>query len=377
VSIPDVTLLAIRLVLAAVFLLSGATKLVDPAGTRQALRDFGLPSALAGPVAPLLPGIELVTAGALFPASLAWYGAWGALGLLAVFLAAIGGAMARGRRPNCHCFGQLRSAPVGWLTVFRNGVLAACAGWLASRGHGHSGPELWTWAASLDSHGRRLAVVFGGLAGLLLLRQIDRARPRPESAQWERPLPAPKSRAAPAPMEDDRPTEDDHPAEDDRPARRHPLGIGLPIGTPAPEFELPGLDGKKRSLQSLRELGDVLLVFSSPFCESCEALTSNLVRWTREMEGLPNVVFVNVGTASDNLARLTGFDPARVLLQPRFDVAEMYDCGVTPAAVLVGTDGLVRSALAVGGLAIRELVSSCASGAGTTAVPAEHERRSN
>ncbi|HEV3061941.1 MAG TPA: MauE/DoxX family redox-associated membrane protein [Vicinamibacterales bacterium] len=374
------TPLAVRLFLAAVFLLSGATKLVDPAGTRQALHDFGLPPALAGPMVPLLPGLELVTAGALLPASLAWYGAWGALALIAVFLVAIGIAMARGRRPNCHCFGQLQSAPVGWWTVLRNGVLATCAGWLASGGQGHSGPELWTWVASLDSHGRKVALVLGCLAGLLFLLQIDRSRPQPaEPSEWSFPLDfedeaAPAERPAPAP----RRRAAQGPTEGVQPARTHPKSIGLPIGTPAPEFELPGLDGEKRSLRSLRELGDVLLVFSSPFCESCETLTSNLVRWTREMEGLPRVVLVNVGTAKDNLAKLTGFDAARVLLQPRFDVAEMYDCGVTPAAVLVGADGLIRSGLAVGGQAIRELVSSCAKGGvGTTDASVEHERHSN
>jgi hypothetical protein len=82
------------------------------------------------------------------------------------------------------------------------------------------------------------------------------------------------------------------------------------------------------------------------------------------MEALPTVVLINVGTARENLAKLTGFDTSRVLLQPRFDVAELYDCGVTPAAVLVGADGLVRSALAVGGTAVGELVSSCTKGGG-------------
>src|SRR5262249_37967977 len=144
------------------------------------------------------------------------------------------------------------------------------------------------------------------------------------------------------------------------PERRSPMGIGLPIGTAAPEFELPGISGEKRSLQSLREQGDVLLVFSSPFCESCAALVSNLVRWMREMEGLPNIVLVNVGTAQDNLAKLQEFDTSRVLLQPNFEVAEKYDCGTTPTAVLVGADGLIRSLLAVGGTAIKQLLSSYA-----------------
>jgi peroxiredoxin/uncharacterized membrane protein YphA (DoxX/SURF4 family) len=370
VSIADLTLLAFRLILAAVFLLSGTTKLVDPVGTLQALRDFGL-SALARPAAALLPWLELATAAALIPAKVAWYGAWGTLALLAAFLIAIGIAMARGLKPNCHCFGQLQSAPVGWRTVLRNTVLAACATWLASRGQGHSGPELWTWIASLDSHGRNVTLVCGGLAILLLLHQIGRARPQPASNEaWtfpldfddgetltERPGPAPRAQIAPPPAL----------TENVQPAKRHPINIGLPIGTPAPEFELPGLDGAQHSLQSFRELGDVLLVFSSPFCESCQALSSELIRWTREMEKLPTVVLVTVGTARENLANLTGFNLSRVLLQPRFDVAEMYDCGMTPAAVLVDTAGLIQSALAVGGTAVGELVSASAKAASADA----------
>ncbi len=252
-SLADVTLLAVRLLLAAVFLLSGATKLVDPAGVRQALRDFGLAPLLARPVAPLLPYLEIVTAGALIPTTLAWYGAWGALALLTAFVSAIGIAMARGRRPNCHCFGQLQSVPVGWRTLLRNIVLAAGAGWLTSRGRGHSGPELWTWFAGLDSHGRNVAIVFGIVAGLLFLFQLDRSQPQPEAVDWSFP---------PDEVEEERPAERRTltpskrtaaaPPEYVPPAKKHPLNIGLPIGTPAPEFELTGLSGDKRSSTSVR-----------------------------------------------------------------------------------------------------------------------------
>jgi hypothetical protein len=48
--IAEFTLLASRLLLAALFLLAGASKLIDPAGSRKALRDFGLPAALARPL---------------------------------------------------------------------------------------------------------------------------------------------------------------------------------------------------------------------------------------------------------------------------------------------------------------------------------------
>ncbi len=55
------------------------------------------------------------------------------------------------------------------------------------------------------------------------------------------------------------------PAPQPEPANLGPLNLGLPIGTPAPEFELPALTGEMRWLQALRAEGkDLLLIFSSP-----------------------------------------------------------------------------------------------------------------
>jgi uncharacterized membrane protein YphA (DoxX/SURF4 family) len=45
-----VTLLVIRLVLAAVFVLAGAAKLADLAGSRAAVEGFGVPARMAGRV---------------------------------------------------------------------------------------------------------------------------------------------------------------------------------------------------------------------------------------------------------------------------------------------------------------------------------------
>ena len=44
-----------------------------------------------------------------------------------VFSVAIALSLARGRAPECHCFGQLHSAPAGPMTLARNAVLAALA----------------------------------------------------------------------------------------------------------------------------------------------------------------------------------------------------------------------------------------------------------
>jgi peroxiredoxin len=143
------------------------------------------------------------------------------------------------------------------------------------------------------------------------------------------------------------------------PRRILPSGIGLPIGTPAPEFALSAITGEKRSLRSLLEQGKtILLVFSSPYCESCQALLPNISRWMHEHKESLNFVVVTRGTAKENLAKLKDFEISQVLLQQEFEVAESYHCLSTPAAVLIGTDGLIQSDLAVGGPAFEQLIAS-------------------
>jgi len=98
-------------VLAVVFLVAGVAKLADPAGSRAALRDFGVPASLSIPFGVLLPLCELAVAVALLLPIIAWWGSRGALLLLVLFVAGIDSNLAQGRQPDCHCFGQLHSAP--------------------------------------------------------------------------------------------------------------------------------------------------------------------------------------------------------------------------------------------------------------------------
>src|SRR5918999_3175906 len=136
----DAALLIARLVLAAVFTLAGVAKLADLKGSRKAIIEFGLPAVVASPLALLLPLAELGVGAALIAASSAWWGALGALGLLVLFVVGISINLARGKKPNCHCFGQLHSAPAGWKTLARNGALAALAGFVVWAGYGGGGP---------------------------------------------------------------------------------------------------------------------------------------------------------------------------------------------------------------------------------------------
>src|SRR5260221_10425644 len=98
----SLALLLARLLLAAVFLVAGLAKLADLAGSRQALRDFGVPAKLSTPLGLLLPLAELAVAVALLLPATTWWGALGALALLLLFVGGIGYNLARGRQPECH-----------------------------------------------------------------------------------------------------------------------------------------------------------------------------------------------------------------------------------------------------------------------------------
>ena len=111
-----ILLILLRLGLAGVLLVAGFAKLADLPGSRQAMRDFGLPAPLAAPVGLLLPSVEIAVALLLLPASTAWWAALGAMAMLGILVAGIGDNLARGRTPNCHCLGQLHTQPISTST---------------------------------------------------------------------------------------------------------------------------------------------------------------------------------------------------------------------------------------------------------------------
>ncbi|GAC1367390.1 MAG: hypothetical protein NVS1B16_15320 [Pseudarthrobacter sp.] len=119
--------LVCRVLLALVLAGAALGKFQDLEDSRQMMLDFGLPFGLAQPVGTLVPVLELAAAVPLAVGSWSWWGAWAALGLVASFTLAIGVNMALGRRPDCHCFGPLHVAPIGWRALSRNLLLMALA----------------------------------------------------------------------------------------------------------------------------------------------------------------------------------------------------------------------------------------------------------
>jgi peroxiredoxin len=340
-------LLGARLALAGVLGVAGVAKLTDPGGTRSALAGFGVPATLTRPGAWCLPLVELALAALLLMRASAWTGAVAAFGLLLLFTAVLGRALARGEQPSCGCFGQLGPAPVNRSTLVRNGVLLALAGLVVAQGHDHPGPGVEDWLGVLAPGERVLAILSAVAVGLLVAVVSVGARLLGQQVRLADRLDA----------------IEDHLgvglAAEHEEAR--PPDAGLPIGAPAPAFELPDLDGISRSLASFRQPGrPVLLLFVELGCDPCVALVPEIARWQQEHEDTLRLVVVSRGAPDQNRARFGGVAPDRMLLQTGADVAAAYAAEWMPAAVLIGADGRLGSVVAYGDAAIRTLVSRAA-----------------
>jgi peroxiredoxin/uncharacterized membrane protein YphA (DoxX/SURF4 family) len=325
----DVALFLIRLLLASVFVVAGVAKLADRGGSRQAVADFGVPSPLVAPLGVLLPLAELTVAAALLPASTAWWGALGALVLLLLFVVGIGANLARGRRPDCHCFGQLRSEPAGWKTLARNLILASAAGFVVWRGYGGAGPSAVGWLAE-PSILQVAGLIFGlaalGLIAALwlfvlnLLDQNGRLLMRLEALEQGRG-------ATPSPDE----------------AATQP-SVVLPVGDAAPEFELRGLRGEAVTLAALRAAEKpLMLLFTDPDCAPCTAMLPEIRRWQKDYDEELTISLVSRGTVQENRAKSTEHGLRGLLLQDDWEVSEAYGVQSTPSAVLVRPDGTIGS----------------------------------
>ena len=133
---------------------------------------------------------------------------------------------------------------------------------------------------------------------------------------------------------------------------------GLPIGTIAPTFDLPELDGETITLDSLRARGKpVVLVFSDPGCGPCMELVPEIGRWQREYTGKLTLALISRGPVEANRNKVSEHGITHVLLQQGREVAQAYQAHGTPTAVLIRSDGTIGSVLASGAEAIRALVA--------------------
>jgi peroxiredoxin/uncharacterized membrane protein YphA (DoxX/SURF4 family) len=342
----DVLIFIARLALALVFATAGYTKLRDRSGTEKAVADFGVPLRFTPPVAALLPLAEFAAALLLMFRATAWWGALAALTLLLTFTIAISYNLWKGRRPDCNCFGQLHSSPIGPSTLARNGLLALLAGFILWAGPDQPGinPIVlftsfanWTFLPILFGLFVVAAIALQSWFMVNLLRQNGRLLLRLEALEAQ--MGSGQSQSIPA-------------------AAHMPVQ-GLPIGTPAPDFSLPQLDGSNRTLDDLRSAGKpVLLLFTDPGCGPCAALMPQVAAWQRDHAADLSIVLASRGTLEQNQALHREHGLTNILLQKKHEVSILYEAYGTPSAVLIRADGAVGSPLASGADAIALLVAS-------------------
>lgn len=348
----DNALLMARLLVGAVFLVAGFAKLRDRQGTVETATGFGLPAPLAPAVATLLPLAELAAGAALMLRPAARYGAAAALVLLGLFLVAIVVNLRQGRRPDCHCFGQLGNQPIGSLTVVRNLVLAGLAGFVAwqgsedpsGTGFGGSGGRALAVAAWFILLG---VVLLQGSLLVSLLRQNGRVLLRLD--QLEQALSEAGITVA-------------HHRHDV--AHTVEVAGGLPVGTPAPPFSLRDVEGAVHTLDSLlADARQLVLVFSDTNCAPCATLMPDLASWEDEHRGaLALAVLSPLGKGKAAPAARAPL----MLIDEQREVSGSYRALATPSAVVVRHDGVIGSPLAAGVDAVRHLLVQAAG----VAVPA-------
>jgi peroxiredoxin/uncharacterized membrane protein YphA (DoxX/SURF4 family) len=335
----NVVLFAARLVLSGVFAIAAVTKLADRAGTVQSAIDFGVPSSVARPFAWLLPLWELACAVALIPASTAQLAAMAAFATLLVFIGAIGVSLARGRTPDCHCFGQLHAKPVGWSTIARNLVLAGVAIFIVLQASS-TGAEAASRAATIESSNvdsvtrviAWLSLAFASFTLYLafqLLRQNGRLLVRLEAIE---------ARLGIIPG-----------------AERTPQG--LPVDSPAPPFTAQDLDGASVTINPARDFDTMtLLVFVEPGCAACDPLLPDVARWQRDHADRLKTIVISRGTLGQNRNKSAKHRIRNVLIQTDRDAAKAYHVPGSPSGVLI-VAGRIASPLFSGADPVRELAA--------------------
>jgi peroxiredoxin/uncharacterized membrane protein YphA (DoxX/SURF4 family) len=355
----DALLLAARLILAAVFLVSGIAKLFDLSGAQAAMRSFGVPESMTRGSGILLPIVEILVAILLLPVATAKWGALIALVLLVVFIAGISYNLSRGRKFDCHCFGELTHSEIGPSTLVRNVVLAVLAAFVTIPGFANNnvGTSIGDAFGGLDAFqwvvlaiGVILLVALGAVSWLLvhllgqngrLLVRLDRIESALEDADIA--------------LEDDDDDEDEEDEEEEE--------EGLPYGAPAPAFTLSGLYGETMTLDALRAQDKpVLLIFSDPTCGPCNAMMGDVGKWQREHSDKLTTVVVTRGSLEENRKKQKQHNLTHVLMQKDSEIADAYLTDGTPTAVLVTPDGKIGSGAAGGSSEIRTLVKQAVEG---------------
>jgi uncharacterized membrane protein YphA (DoxX/SURF4 family) len=361
----DFALVASQLILASVLLVAGLSKLADRAGSQRGIVEFGVDARLARPLAIAIPVIEVGVGIALLFGPTVRFGAAAALGVLAGFSVLIGFNVARGRQPDCHCFGALHSSRAGAGTLIRNGILMALAGFLAWQSFDDDSPS-GAWSALTDLGGWQIlgVVAVWALATMLVIQpglpyRLLRQGPRFRVLRWFRETPPGVA------LE-----------KGFRKAitlywtvqvRLHP-SEGLADGSDAPRFSMPTLEGRSLTLDSLLDgRRPVVVYFADPVCHLCTELLPEVSAWRADHAAEIEIAVATSGSREENLSKMHAHGLTDVMIQKDRELMDAFQVYGTPAALIVGPDGSIGSEVVHEPADIRMLVQRALSMTGSAA----------
>ncbi len=342
--------------LAVLFLVAAVGKFSDLAAARRATTDLGVPARLAPAVAAGLPLLETVIALGLVVPETAHWAAVVALVLVSAFSVAVAVQLARGRHPDCNCFGSATQSPIGAFTLVRNGLIALVAVFLVVRGRMVGGVCAIGCSGGL-SRSQIVGLVVGSLAAMVvavhtwlllnlvrqrgeLLVRVDALERRGEMATAVEPA-----------------------GQMATPARSHRRGAGLPLGSPAPRFRATDPAGEIVTIDDVVP-GETpaVFVFLEPGCAACVELATEV--GDRAMLGTApsdrRLIAIVHGAIGDIALHIDPRGFERVLVDSGGALSERYGVGGSPSALVVLPDGRVASALAEGRMAVSRLVRGTA-----------------
>jgi uncharacterized membrane protein YphA (DoxX/SURF4 family) len=319
-----IALVLVRLCLAATFAVAGVSKISSPIRTRRSLEQFGVPSRFTGLVGTLVPVCELSVALGLALRGTVHVAAAAALTLLCVFTTAVSVSLWKGRRPDCACFGAIRPSQIGAWTIERNLLLAIpCVLLLVFV------PDREFVRPDLSS-GRPpatevvLAVGLGlglGVIGWPVLRQARREGSTPGFQKERSALFGGRV----------------------WPMFRSVRPIGLPIGTRAPQFAVPSLDGGVVTPEWLARGGrSALVVFASPACGQCASLLPAVAQLQESRGEHLRVAVVFSGDPESSRRMIDGRAIKIAATDEKAQIVRLFRLPGVPSAVLIGPKALSR-----------------------------------
>lgn len=315
-SSTPVAALIVGLTLAAVLVTSGVAKLRDRRATRDAFDALRVPHVVpADAAATALPWAEVALAVLVLAAPSGWLVpvALAVLVLMLSYTWLVARALGFDEPVSCSCFGSLGRHEIDRTTLGRNGLLVVLSGlvvWFALDGGSvpaalgdlDSG-DAWTLVAAVAAAAVALLVVGGTSA------PATRSQGDAEVLDYE----------------------------------RQPIPYGV--------LKLP--DDRTTTLAELATMQARLLVVLNPGCSPCVRTAAKLDDWAAQLA--PAVGVLAVYPDEPSAAGAAAHARELGAVEPEFNVRRVFSVS-TPAAVLIGVDGLMAGGPVVGEDAVAEFV---------------------